>query len=139
MIWETRDLPVLRAIVGLSDEGMDYIEATEIAKRTGFDDDTVQNALWALAGEHPPFFSYEDGSTFDGRRIDAAHQPLRTFGWGPAGRPQAREWLRPPHAVDPRCNRPPECAAGADVDQHPLAARLSTRPWLWTKPTRPTN
>jgi hypothetical protein len=63
MTWETRDLPVLRAIVRASDEGIEYIEPDEIMRRTGFDESTVQLALWALGKEFPPYFEYIDAST----------------------------------------------------------------------------
>ena len=70
MTWETRDLPVLRALVQAVDEGVrSPIRADEVVRRTGFDADTVQDALWALAGEQPPFFEYIDASTFDRRDL----------------------------------------------------------------------
>jgi hypothetical protein len=65
--WESRDLPVLEAIVRLSDEGNYPVEAQELTKRTGFDYETVQQALWALAYEQPPFFDPIDTSSFGGR------------------------------------------------------------------------
>lgn len=88
MTWDTRDLPVLRAIVEASDEGVEHVEAAEIAKRTGFDDDTVQSALWALAGEQPEFFRHVDASSMQGRYMHAAFQPTgharRTVGTWPS-------------------------------------------------------
>jgi hypothetical protein len=33
--WETRDLPVLKAVVALTDEGGDYIEPPEIGGANG--------------------------------------------------------------------------------------------------------
>ena len=60
MTWETRELPVLRAIVEASDEGVEYVDPEEIMRRTGLDQQTVQRALWALAGEQPPYFTYID-------------------------------------------------------------------------------
>ncbi|MGW3791289.1 hypothetical protein ACWD8I_08990 [Micromonospora arida] len=85
--WEERDLPVLRAIVEMSDEGAWYIEPHEIAERIGFDETTVKYALFALAGELPPFFNYKDISTYDGRDIGFISQPTgharRTVGTWP--------------------------------------------------------
>jgi hypothetical protein len=72
MTWESRDLPVLRAIVEASDDGSDYIDPAEITRRTGFEPATVQRALWALAGEDPPFFTYTDVSPFGGGKEMAA-------------------------------------------------------------------
>lgn len=70
MTWETRDLPVLRALVQAVDEGVGApIRSDEVIRRTGFDADTVQGALWALAGELPPFFEYRDASTYGGRDL----------------------------------------------------------------------
>jgi hypothetical protein len=57
MTWETRDLPVLKAIVELSDEGVHYIKPDAIAERTGLDKDQVQLALLALNTESPPYFT----------------------------------------------------------------------------------
>jgi hypothetical protein len=69
--WETRDLPVLEAIVRLYDEGNQAVEARELTERTGFDYETVQQALWALAYEQPPFFDPIDTSTFGARDMAA--------------------------------------------------------------------
>lgn len=70
MTWETRDLPVLCALVAAFDEGVPPpIGVQELVGRTGLDADTVQAALWALAGEQPSFFEYRDASTFDGRDL----------------------------------------------------------------------
>lgn len=54
--WESRDLPVLEAIVQLLDETGDSVEGEQIVKRTGFDSQTVALAVKALQGEDPPFF-----------------------------------------------------------------------------------
>ena len=88
MTWETRDLPVLRAIVEASDEAVWHIDLDEIMRRTGFDGDTVQRALLALAAEHPPFFMHTDGSTMAGPFIVDVSSPTgharRTVGtWPP--------------------------------------------------------
>ena len=87
MTWESRDLPVLRAVVDATDEGGWIIEATEIAERTGLSDQDVQNALWALGSNQPPYFEIMDASTMSERHIHAAHQPTgharRTVGTWP--------------------------------------------------------
>ncbi|MDZ5445742.1 hypothetical protein U2F26_23925 [Micromonospora sp. 4G57] len=85
--WEERDLPVLRAIVEMSDEGAWIIEPDEIAERVGFDEAKVKSALFALAAEYPPFFSYKDLTTYGGRDIGFISQPTgharRTVGTWP--------------------------------------------------------
>ena len=63
MTWETRDLPVLRAIVELSDEGERAIMPAAIEQRTGFDHTTVVRSLRALANESPPFFKASEIDT----------------------------------------------------------------------------
>jgi hypothetical protein len=86
--WESRDLPVLKAIVELTDEGEDGLPSARIADRTGLDEDTVQRALWALAAEHPPFFTVVDGSSLAGRYILEVNSPTgharRTVGSWPS-------------------------------------------------------
>lgn len=67
MTWETRDLPVLRAIVEITDEGGWHIEPEHVAERTGLDVETVGRAFNALAAEQPPFFEFLDGTTFGSR------------------------------------------------------------------------
>ncbi|AIL30022.1 hypothetical protein TS71_17280 [Mycolicibacterium neoaurum] len=52
--WESRDLPVLEAAVEMWEEHRRPPRATTIEARTGFDKDTVQRALRALATE--PYF-----------------------------------------------------------------------------------
>lgn len=85
--WESRDLPVLAAIVELADSGERNVSKAAIHDRTGLDDETVLRALFALAGEQPPFFHYVDTSTFEGRDIDLIHSPTgharRTVGAWP--------------------------------------------------------
>lgn len=77
MTWDSRDLPVLKAIVEMSDEGSTLIQPHEIEKRLGWDDVTVRKALAALANAVPPFFQFQDVTDFDsdGREIDAIHSP----------------------------------------------------------------
>jgi hypothetical protein len=62
MTWEQRDLPVLRSIVELTDEGGRYIQPQQIAERTGLDTIAVQRALNALAAEDPSFFEFVDST-----------------------------------------------------------------------------
>lgn len=85
--WENRDLPVLAAIVAMTEEGETHPEPAAIAQRTGLDDVAVDRALWSLAAESPPFFQYLDGSTFAGRSMIAVHDPTgharRTVGAWP--------------------------------------------------------
>ena len=66
MTWETRDLPVLRAIVDLSDVGHPgAITPAIIVERTGIGPTTVARALRALAHEDPQFFEWNDYDTGD--------------------------------------------------------------------------
>ncbi|SRR6266496_169043 len=65
MTWETRDLPVLRAIVTIDDARMTTlpIRATDLAEHTGLEIGSVHRALRSLASEVPPYFKAftEDG------------------------------------------------------------------------------
>lgn len=56
MIWEDRDLPVLRAIVQLTDEGHSNITPGQIITKTQLDPVEVRRALDALRLENPPYF-----------------------------------------------------------------------------------
>lgn len=64
--WETRDLPVLRAVVQIEDETGQPVEALQIGEATGLDDGAVQRALGALGREEPPFFDLIDDSSLAG-------------------------------------------------------------------------
>ena len=90
--WEDRDLPVLRAIVELSDEGEWHIDPDDIAKRLDFEVDKVRLALFALAAEEPPLFKYHDLTTYGGRDIGFVNSPTgharRTVGTWP--KPEGR-------------------------------------------------
>jgi hypothetical protein len=92
--WEDRDLPVLRAIVELSDEGEEHIDPEQIGERLGVDVDRVKLALFALAAEQPSFFSYSDLTTYGGRDIGFINTPTgharRTVG----------AWPKPEDRVD---------------------------------------
>ena len=69
--WGHRDLPVLDAIVALS-ENDDWVADVSIEKKTGFDTATVQKALRALANNYPPYFATAN-MTASGR-IELLHQ-----------------------------------------------------------------
>lgn len=58
--WESRDLPVLKAVVELYEEGGRGPKVSAIEARTGFDHDTVQRALRALYTE--PYFEEGKGA-----------------------------------------------------------------------------
>ncbi len=73
--WETRDLPVLEAIVELTDAGEDRLEQQQLADRTGLDRPSVRLALFALANEDPRLFDYTDTSTMAGRDIGIIRDP----------------------------------------------------------------
>ena len=76
--WETRDLPVLAAVVAICDEdNWGEAQPAQIAHRTGLPLEDVVKALWKLAGENPPFFSLSEDSTFDGRDIGSVSMPTR--------------------------------------------------------------
>jgi hypothetical protein len=55
-IWNSRDLPVLRAVVDIYEESGTYLtRASAIERRTGLEKDEVQRALRRLNSQ-PPFF-----------------------------------------------------------------------------------
>ncbi len=58
--WTNRDLPVLKAVVELFEETGRGPRVTEVARRVGFDQDTVERALRALYTE--PYFEEPLGS-----------------------------------------------------------------------------
>lgn len=67
--WATRDLPVLRAIVALADKGRDMLQSHELAEWTGMDHAHVVTALFALAHEQPPLFTYQDAADYEERNL----------------------------------------------------------------------
>ncbi|MFI0794100.1 hypothetical protein ACH4OY_15640 [Micromonospora rubida] len=78
--WEDRDLPVLRATVELTEEGI-----TSIAERLDTDRRGADIALRALAIEQQPLFGHSDMRKFGGsndidRIIRRAECPAN--GWG---------------------------------------------------------
>jgi hypothetical protein len=73
--WTARDLPVLEAIVELADEGSSQIRPNQIVDRTGLSSDLVMRALFALADDDPPHFTYVDGSSMGRRHIIAVKSP----------------------------------------------------------------
>lgn len=54
--WFKIDLPVLRTVVTLSNEGVEYIHPDEIVARVGLDKATVAQSLLALARDDPAYF-----------------------------------------------------------------------------------
>ncbi|MGW0502188.1 hypothetical protein [Micromonospora sp. NPDC003241] len=93
--WEGRDLPVLRAIVELTEEGITSIAPGAIAKKIDMDRRDVDLALRALATEQPPFFGHSVTRGFGGLNdIDRILLPtghaLRTVG----------AWPKPENRVD---------------------------------------
>jgi hypothetical protein len=75
--WDARDLPILRAIVEMSDDGAWYIDPPAIAEYTGLGVETVNTGLRALALENPPFFEYSDRTAMgqSQREIGGIHNP----------------------------------------------------------------
>lgn len=87
--WANRDLPVLEAIVGLCDETPgDWVLAQRIDERTNMSHAEVQQALFALSREHPPYFEPLDDSDFEGASIGGVRNPSgharRTVGSWPS-------------------------------------------------------
>lgn len=60
--WETRDLPVLDAVVKIYEETGQAIRPRQIESVTGMEAAQVQKALRALLGEDPPFFEKGQGA-----------------------------------------------------------------------------
>jgi hypothetical protein len=92
-LWETRDLPVLRTIVEMTDEGQRHLNAEQVAGRAGLLEDVVEMSLWALAAEQPPYFEYNHSAgSLSGRKMGGIHDPTgharRTVGVWP--KPQDR-------------------------------------------------
>jgi hypothetical protein len=64
--WETRDLPVLKVVVGIEEETGRYAMVADIAERTGLSDEQVQRAIAALSREEPQLFDVIDSSSMSG-------------------------------------------------------------------------
>jgi hypothetical protein len=90
--WTNRDLPVLRAAVDIfeSDDD-DNIETGEIARRTGFDEETVQRALRVLH-KHP--YLDDSGISDANGRVVFAGEPTGD------GLRAAENWPSPQGIVD---------------------------------------
>lgn len=58
--WETRDLPVLEAVVRRFEETAQRVTASEIASETGLAAEGVQKAFRALVAADPPYFAAHD-------------------------------------------------------------------------------
>jgi hypothetical protein len=84
--WEDRDLPVLRAVLEITEEAhRTDASAQAIEEQTGFDGETVQGGLRALALADPPFFAKVD------RRFVAGVDRV----WGPTERARRAVGLWP--------------------------------------------
>jgi hypothetical protein len=70
--WETRDLPVLKAIVAIEEESGRFAMVDAIAERTGLDDEQVQRAVGALSREEPSLFEVIDASSMGGTHYAGA-------------------------------------------------------------------
>jgi hypothetical protein len=91
--WINRDLPVLKAVVDIfEDDGEDNIEAGEIERRTGFDDETVQRALRVLY-KHP-YLERESGMSDGNGRVLYAGEPTGD------GLRAAENWPSPQGVID---------------------------------------
>ncbi|MDQ1628263.1 MAG: hypothetical protein QOI54_2007 [Actinomycetota bacterium] len=86
-VWETRDLPVLKAIVDFEDETGQYARLDTLAQRTGHDDALLQAALRALNNEQPRLISVIDVSSMSGKFFmgagDATGEARRRVGQWP--------------------------------------------------------
>lgn len=60
--WESRDLPVLNAVVQIYEETGQAIRPKQIEVATGIDSADVQKALRALLSENPPFLERGQGA-----------------------------------------------------------------------------
>jgi hypothetical protein len=85
--WTDRDLPVLNAIVEMTEQGADSVEPADISGFIGMPEDQVQRALQALADEHPPFFEASEATAAEGRIVLLVANPTgyarRTVGAWP--------------------------------------------------------
>ncbi|MER6175721.1 hypothetical protein [Streptosporangium sp. NPDC001681] len=77
MTWDDRDLPVLKAIIEMTEAGATLIQPHEIVERLKMDPVDVRRALAALAGAQPPYLQFQDATDneSDGLEIDAIHSP----------------------------------------------------------------
>lgn len=57
-IYSELHLPVLRAVVEMTDDGAPYLEPQEIARRLNMTTDQVRRALVALVSTDPPLFGH---------------------------------------------------------------------------------
>ena len=73
--WESRDLPVLEAIVAICDETGSSASKQAVAERTGLDEGTVRLSFFALAAEQPPLFRIGNPSSLAVRDINYATDP----------------------------------------------------------------
>jgi hypothetical protein len=91
--WISRDLPVLTTVVDIfEDDDDDGVDAGEIKRRTGFDDETVQRALRALY-KHP-YLERESGMSDASGRVLYAGEPTGD------GLRAAENWPSPEGIID---------------------------------------
>lgn len=91
--WTNRDLPVLKAVVDIFEgDDDDNIDPDEIARRTGFDDDSVQHALRALY-KHP-YLERDSGLSDANGRVVFVGEPTGD------GLRAAENWPSPEGIVD---------------------------------------
>ncbi|MFE3449607.1 hypothetical protein ACFXJ8_11795 [Nonomuraea sp. NPDC059194] len=124
MTWESRDLPVLQAIVDLADENGGRVDWTEVVERTGFERADVQKALIALEGEQPPFFDTTNSAgSLSGPKIELVHSVTgharRTVGTWPTAEGLAKQIIAGL-----------EEAAAAEPDEEKRSRIKQTAAWL---------
>jgi hypothetical protein len=124
MTWYTRDLPVLKGIVEMTEEGAVVIQPHEIVARLEMPAVDVRRALAALAAESPPYFQFEDATDddSDGREIDAIHSPTG------AARRAVGEW--PAVALAQQIIAGLEAAAEAEPDEEERSRLKETAKFL---------
>ena len=106
--WESRDLPVLKAVVDFYEESGRGPRANAIEKATGFDKETVQRALRVLYRE--PYFE-EATRSFGGEILlvgEPTGEALRVAGQWPSPEAQLQKLIAAFEAVAADDSRPEE-------------------------------
>lgn len=106
--WESRDLPVLKAVVELYEESGRRVHLSAIENATGFNKETVQRALRALYRE--PYFEEATGS-FGGEILvvgEPTGKALRVAGQWPSPELQLQNLIAAFEAVAADDSRPEE-------------------------------
>lgn len=131
--WERRDLPVLRAIVELTEEGQRSVPVQDVASRTGLDEDTVRAAFLALDGEDPPFCRFVETQRLSARRVDFARDPTgharRTVGAWPTPENLADRIIKALESeaeVEPDPEKKKRLRHAADIGKGVLTGVLTT-------------